>query len=680
MAKGRLRVMLGAAPGVGKTFTMLEEGRRLKAEGRDVVVAVVENHGRAATAALLDGLEVIPRRTVDHRGVALDELDVDAVLARQPAVALVDELAHTNAPGSAHAKRWEDVAAMLDAGIDVISTVNIQHIESLNDVVEQITGRPAARDDSGCRAARRRPGRVGRPRPRRAARPALGGRGLPGGTRRRGPEQLLPARQPDGAARARAAVARRRGRHRAAAISRRARHRRAAWEARERIVVALTGGPEGDTLLRRGARIARAPAAGSCSPCTSRRPEGLADPADPTPSPHSARSSSRSAARSTRSSPSRSPTALVEFARGVNATQLVIGVSRRSRLEAFFGGAGTSASVIRLAGDIDVHIVSHAQAGGRTLPRVGGALSLRRRLIGFAITLARPPAAHLGALRVPQRRVDHERRARVPAVRRDRRPGRRHLAGAAGRRGIRSLARLLLRRPAVHGHDRRPAAPAGAGDLRRRRGACVARRRSGRPRGSGGRARHRRSGAARLGRGQRAERSRRARGARHAAARGVRHDERAAAAGRRDRRGGDAIPELADDADDETTIPLGEDADIYLRGRALQPADRRVLGAFVAQLETALVQRRLRARPPTPGRSPRPTGCARRCSPRSATTCGARSPRRRRRCRRCARRRDPRRERSRRTARDRRREPRGPRHVWSPTCSTSAASRPGCSA
>ena len=106
MTTGRLRVMLGAAPGVGKTFAMLEEGRRLRDEGKDVVVAVVETHGRAATSALVDGLEVIPRRTVEHRGVTLDEMDLDAVIARHPDIALVDELAHTNAPGSQHAKRW----------------------------------------------------------------------------------------------------------------------------------------------------------------------------------------------------------------------------------------------------------------------------------------------------------------------------------------------------------------------------------------------------------------------------------------------------------------------------------------------------------------------------------------------------------------------------------------------
>jgi len=140
MTRGRLRVMLGAAPGVGKTYAMLEEGRRLAAAGKDVVLAVVETHGRAATSALVEGLELIPRQAVEHRGVVLQEMDLEAVLARKPELALVDELAHTNAPGSPHDKRWQDVEAILAAGINVISTVNIQHIESLNDVVRQITG------------------------------------------------------------------------------------------------------------------------------------------------------------------------------------------------------------------------------------------------------------------------------------------------------------------------------------------------------------------------------------------------------------------------------------------------------------------------------------------------------------------------------------------------------------
>ena len=140
MARGILRIYLGAAPGVGKTFAMLEEAHRRKGRGTDIVVGFVETHGREHTAALLEGLEVVPRRTLTYRGTSFTEMDVDAVLARRPQVALVDELAHTNVPGSRNAKRWQDIQELLDAGITVLSTVNIQHLESLNDVVEQITG------------------------------------------------------------------------------------------------------------------------------------------------------------------------------------------------------------------------------------------------------------------------------------------------------------------------------------------------------------------------------------------------------------------------------------------------------------------------------------------------------------------------------------------------------------
>jgi two-component system sensor histidine kinase KdpD len=138
--RARLKIFFGAAPGVGKTFAMLEAARRVEAEGIDFVVGVVETHGRAETAALLDGRQALARRTVEHRGVALDELDLDAALARKPAMILVDELAHTNAPGSRHVKRWQDVLELLDAGIDVWTTLNVQHLESLGDVVQQITG------------------------------------------------------------------------------------------------------------------------------------------------------------------------------------------------------------------------------------------------------------------------------------------------------------------------------------------------------------------------------------------------------------------------------------------------------------------------------------------------------------------------------------------------------------
>ena len=139
-SRGRLKVFFGATPGVGKTFAMLEAARALRAAGTDVVAGIVETHGRAETAALLEGIEVLPRRAIDYRGAVLQEFDLDAALARKPALLLVDELAHTNAPGCRHGKRWQDVEELLAAGIDVYTTVNVQHLESLNDVVAQITG------------------------------------------------------------------------------------------------------------------------------------------------------------------------------------------------------------------------------------------------------------------------------------------------------------------------------------------------------------------------------------------------------------------------------------------------------------------------------------------------------------------------------------------------------------
>jgi two-component system sensor histidine kinase KdpD len=140
--RGKLRIYLGSAAGVGKTYAMLGEGHRRAERGTDVVIAFVEPHGRHHTAELIEGLELIPRAKIAYRGTSFEEMDLDAVLARKPKVALVDELAHTNVPGSRNIKRWQDVEELLDAGIDVISTVNIQHLESLNDVVEKITGVP----------------------------------------------------------------------------------------------------------------------------------------------------------------------------------------------------------------------------------------------------------------------------------------------------------------------------------------------------------------------------------------------------------------------------------------------------------------------------------------------------------------------------------------------------------
>lgn len=399
MSRGRLRVMLGAAPGVGKTFAMLEEGARLAASGVDVVVAVVETHGRAATAALVEGLELIPRRSVVHRGVSLDEMDLDAVLARKPALALVDELAHTNAPGSAHAKRWQDVEAILDAGIDVISTVNIQHIESLNDVVLQITGvvqRETIPDavlrsadqielvDLAPQALRDRL-TAGVVYPAARVDAALSNYFRLGNlTALRELALLWLADEVDSALkkyRAEKGIA-------------------STWNARERVVVALTGGREGETLLRRGARIASRGSGGELFAVHVTTSDGLAE------SNPGILAAQRALVETLGGTfhqvvGEQIPRSLVEFARSVDATQLVIGVSRRSTLARLFTGPGTAATVIREAGDIDVHIVSHAEEGSRRLPSLGGALSVRRRVIGFVLSLVGLPLLTwlLGAVR-----------------------------------------------------------------------------------------------------------------------------------------------------------------------------------------------------------------------------------------------------------------------------------------
>ena len=138
--RARLRIYVGAAPGVGKTYSMIEDAHALRREGFDVVIGYVETHGRAETEAKIGDLEVVPRRKIDYRGVTLEEMDVDAILARKPALCMIDELAHTNAPGSRHEKRYQDVLEVLDAGIGVMTAVNIQHLETLNDAVGRVSG------------------------------------------------------------------------------------------------------------------------------------------------------------------------------------------------------------------------------------------------------------------------------------------------------------------------------------------------------------------------------------------------------------------------------------------------------------------------------------------------------------------------------------------------------------
>jgi len=138
--QSRLRIYIGAAPGVGKTYSMIEDAHTLKREGVDVIIGFVETHGRSDTEALIGDLEAIPRRRVEYRGVTLEEMDVDAIIARKPQLCVIDELAHTNAPGSRHEKRYQDVLDILDAGISVLTAVNIQHLETLNDAVGRVTG------------------------------------------------------------------------------------------------------------------------------------------------------------------------------------------------------------------------------------------------------------------------------------------------------------------------------------------------------------------------------------------------------------------------------------------------------------------------------------------------------------------------------------------------------------
>ena len=329
MGRGTLRVYLGAAPGVGKTFAMLDEGHRRLERGTDVVVGLVETHGRQHTADLVDGLEVVPRRELTYRGSAFTEMDVDAVLARHPRVALVDELAHTNVPGSRNAKRWQDVEELLAAGIDVVATVNIQHLESVNDVVEKITGaRQQERlPDAVVRAAdqvelvdmapealRRRMAH-GNVYSADKVDAALGNYFRVGNlTALRELALLWTADKVDESMQ---------GYRAAHGIE-------GTWETRERVVVALTGGAEGETLIRRAARIAARSAGGDVLAVHVSRSDGLtgASPADLATQRQLVETLGGSYHQIVGDDV---PRALLEFARAENATQLVLGASRRSR-------------------------------------------------------------------------------------------------------------------------------------------------------------------------------------------------------------------------------------------------------------------------------------------------------------------------------------------------------------
>ena len=386
---GRLKVYLGAAPGVGKTYRMLDEGRRRLDRGTDVVVGYVECHNRHRTEDRLTGLEVLPRLERDYRGSRFTEMDVDALIARRPEVALVDELAHTNIPGGRNEKRYQDVQELLDAGIDVLTTVNIQHLESLNDVVQKITGVPqreTVADDIVRRADQIE--LVDMP---------------PEGLRRRmvhgnvyGPEKVdaalsnyfrvgnlialrelallwLAGRVDEG-------LQRYRSEHGIGKV----------WETRERVVVALTGGPEGETLIRRAARIADRASGGDLLAVHVARSDGLAE-ADPAALATQRRLVEKIGGSYHSVVGDHVPTALLDFARAENATQLVLGTSRRGRIARSLTGPGIGETTTELSGDIDVHRVTHEASGrGRHLPAPTAPHPTLRRVVATGAALLVP--------------------------------------------------------------------------------------------------------------------------------------------------------------------------------------------------------------------------------------------------------------------------------------------------
>ena len=362
-ARGQLRIYLGAAPGVGKTYAMLAEAQRRRARGTDVVAGLIETHGRKLTAAMAEGLEIVPRCTMTHRGATFTEMDLDAVLARHPDVALVDELAHTNVPGCRNAKRWQDVDELLDAGINVITTLNIQHLESLNDVARQVTGveqHETLPDEIARRAdqielvdmtpeALRRRMVHGNVYPPNRIDAALSHYFRPGNLTALRELALLWV-----ADRVEEGLQRYRAEHGIATQ----------WETRERIVVAVAGEEDDDTIIRRAARIAARTPGSDLLAVHVVTDDGLAA------GDAAALETQRTLITSLGGSFHQLPGAdvaetLLSFARAENGTQMVLGASRRSRLVTLIAGKSIPTKLARRAEGIDVHLVSRAGPADR---------------------------------------------------------------------------------------------------------------------------------------------------------------------------------------------------------------------------------------------------------------------------------------------------------------------------
>lgn len=393
--RGDLRIYLGAAPGVGKTYSMLAEAHRRMERGTDVIAAVVETHGRRKTAQRLAGIEVMPPRIVEHDGERHPEIDLPAILERRPKVVLVDDLAHTNAPGSKNANRWQDVEELLDAGITVITTVSVQNLESLADIATQITGVETKEriPDEIVRAAdqielvditpqalQRRLAHGNIYPPERVDAAMSNYFRVENLTALRQLALLWLADQVD------AALAKYRSDKKIPDT----------WAPRERVVVGVTGGPESETLVRRASRIASRSGA-ELMVLHVVQGEGLTGIS----------SQQKKAVRDLAVSLGATmhtvmagdvASALLDFARDVNATQVVIGSTRRSRWARLFE-EGVGEAVVRQSNTIDVHMVTHEDAGAgssatRNTPR-------RRRMLSWLAAVAIPLAISAATVSLP---------------------------------------------------------------------------------------------------------------------------------------------------------------------------------------------------------------------------------------------------------------------------------------
>jgi two-component system sensor histidine kinase KdpD len=389
--RGTLRIYLGAAPGVGKTYAMLNEGRRRAARSEDVVVGFIESHGRERTAEQVGDLEVLPRRSVEYRGATFEEMDVDALIARRPDLALIDELAHTNVPGSRNPKRWQDVEEVLDAGISVISNLNIQHLESLNDVVQQITGvvqRETIPDEVVRRAdqlqlvdlavetirARLARGDI---YPAERIDAALGNYFRAGNLAALRELALLWI-----ADRVEEGLADYRARH---GISE-------PWETRERVMVALSGSADGDRLVRRAARMAQRMNADLVAVHV--RPQtGLASSSSDVLERQGRLVEALGGSYREVAGADVGET-IVETAHTLGATQVVLGAKERSGWSEFVFGSVVDTVIRGSDVGLDVHVIG--REGG--VPTPGGpmlrpprALPRRRVLFGFALGIIAAP-------------------------------------------------------------------------------------------------------------------------------------------------------------------------------------------------------------------------------------------------------------------------------------------------